>query len=58
MTDNEWPEPMTEQPSEGELMEMLFSGCDARATDGCEPIEADGVCEHGYPSWPIFLSMI
>jgi len=58
MIDNEWPEPTTEQPSEGELLGMLFSGCDARATDGCEPIEADGVCEHGYPSWPIFLGMI
>lgn len=58
MIDNEWPEPTTEQPLPDELREMLFGECAARATDGCEPIEADGVCEHGHPSWLLYLDLI
>ncbi|WP_153940735.1 hypothetical protein [Acidithiobacillus thiooxidans] len=25
----------------------------AEATDGCENIEPDGKCLHGYPAWPL-----
>ena len=52
-----YPEPTTEQPSLEELEELLHE-CQCLATDGCESIEPDGVCEHGYPSWLIHLSLI
>ena len=53
-----YPEPTDEQPSEEELEDMIMGRTDARATDGCEPIEADGECEHGYPAWTLPLGMI
>ena len=28
------------------------------ATDGCGPIEDDGYCEHGRPSWMLTLGFI
>ena len=54
----EWPEPEDERPSEEELADMLMGSIDARATDGCEPVEADGTCEHGYPAWTLYLGLI
>lgn len=38
-------------PSFNEIQRMEFDGI-ATATDGCEGIEPDGLCEHGAPAWP------
>lgn len=56
--DPDYPEPTDDEPSEDELADMLMGSIDARATDGCEPLEADGTCEHGYPSWPRYKGVI
>jgi len=37
-------------PTEDELMEMVMDQLDCWCTDGCEPIEQDGICEHGHQS--------
>ena len=48
--------PKRKQPS---LKTMEHWVCDgvARATDGCN-VEPDGHCEHGYPSWLLYLGFI
>ncbi len=51
-------EPTTPEPSSTELLDMVLGGIDSRAIDGCEPVEPDGTCEHGCPSWPLYLEMI
>jgi hypothetical protein len=28
------------------------------ALDGCQPVEADGYCEHGHPSWMRWLGIV
>lgn len=53
-----WPEPTTDEPVFEWLAEMCMGSVDATATDGCDGIEADGVCEHGYPAWPMYLGML
>lgn len=53
-----YPEPIDEEPSERELTRMTLGLIDARATDGCEPVEPDGECEPGYPAWPLYLGVI
>jgi hypothetical protein len=56
MSRKKWPEPTMEQPEIEELIEMESDGgCDA--TDGCW-VEPDGVCEHGHPSWLLYMGMI
>lgn len=51
-----WPKPTQEEPDVDEIMEMsLDSLCEA--TDGCI-VEPDGVCEHGHPSWLLYLGCI
>ena len=52
-----WPEPTTPQPDIEELLENVVFDGEIEATDGC-PIEPDGVCPHGYPSWPLYLGLI
>jgi len=44
------------RPTIEELEEWLSEGV-AEATDGC-PVELDGTCEHGCPSWLIELGLI
>ena len=51
-----WPEPVDDEPTFDELEDMVFDSV-AAATDGC-PIEPDGICEHGYPSWLLYLGYI
>lgn len=51
-----WPEPTVESPTIEDLGVWVFDGV-AEATDGC-PIEPDGICEHGYPSWLLFKGLI
>lgn len=52
-----WPEPTTETPNMDTLEEWVYDIETPEATDGC-PIEPDGVCEHGHPSWLIRLGLI
>lgn len=51
-----WPEPLESEPDIKDLVEMEFDGI-CCATDGCQ-VEPDGVCEHGYPSWLLYLGYI
>jgi len=51
-----WPRPTVPKPEWEELEEMVFDGV-CEATDGC-PIEPDGVCEHGHPSWLLRYGLI
>lgn len=45
------------QPTIEQLIEWLEEGW-AEAIDGCGPLELDGYCIHGKPSWLIELGMI
>ena len=56
MRSNEYLKP-TEEAPDVELLEewMMDGGCEA--TDGCW-VEVDGVCEHGHPSWLLYLGMV
>jgi hypothetical protein len=56
MLNNQWPEPTEPEPDEEQLTEWVFDGV-AEATDSCT-IEPDSVCEHGYPSWFLYLGLI
>ena len=49
-------EPTVKEPTLEELMEMENDGY-CEATDGCI-VEPDGTCEHGYPSWLLYLGYI
>jgi hypothetical protein len=52
----QWPKPTIPQPGLRDLEEwMEDGGCEA--TDGCRT-EVDGICEHGYPSWFIYLRLV
>ena len=44
------------QPSIKKLERWVFDGV-AEATDGCR-VEPDGTCEHGKPSWLVYLGYI
>lgn len=56
MTGPRHPKPTEPEPSDEELDRFVFdSVCDA--TDGCT-VEPDGVCEHGHPSWLLYLGLI
>ena len=50
-----WPKPTEAEPDFSELEFMVYDGV-AEATDGCT-IEPDGVCEHGHPSWLMYLGI-
>lgn len=52
-----WPEPTVDEPSDDEIEFMMFDGL-GEATDGCCEVENDGFCEHGHPSWVIYLGHI
>lgn len=54
--DRKWPEPVEEEPTIELLGRWGFDGV-VEATDGCS-VEPDGVCEHGYPSWFLYLGLI
>lgn len=54
----DYPEPTDELPSMDEIEDMVYDRTEPRATDGCEPIEPDGICHHGYPSWLRYLRII
>jgi hypothetical protein len=48
--------PYRETPTEEELADWIMDG-ECEALDGCI-VEPDGRCEHGHPSWLLFLGMI
>jgi hypothetical protein len=52
-----FPTPKEAPPDADELAEMDSEGF-SRATDGCGGIEMDGNCEHGYPSWFVYLGLV
>ncbi len=56
MIETKWPEPIEDEPEDEMLRLWSFDGI-AEATDGCR-IEPDGICEHGYPSWLLYLELI
>lgn len=49
------PEDMV--PTMEELEEDLHEGVTS-AVDGCAPVEHDGHCQHGYPSWFLAKKLI
>ena len=51
-----YPEPTVDEPSIEELEDFVFDSI-CETTDGCEA-EPDGHCEHGHPSWLLYLGMI
>lgn len=52
-----WPVPTVERPDYDTLEEWLWEDGVCEATDGC-PVEPDGVCPHGHPSWFLKLGLI
>lgn len=51
-----WPEPTDPTPTLDELQRYVVDSV-VDATDGCQ-VEPDGVCEHGHPSWLLYLELI
>lgn len=56
-TPTAWPAPSGSMPTLAALGAWLEEGA-CYATDGICWIEPDGVCEHGHPSWLLYLGMI
>jgi len=54
--ENNQDQAVLQEPDFSTLMRWFVDG-ECEATDGC-PIEQDGYCEHGNPSWFIFLGLI
>lgn len=48
--------PTEDQPTLEEMERLTRDGI-MKATDGCI-VEPDGTCEHGHPSWLIYLGWI
>ena len=51
-----WPKPTEPEPDMETLSDMVYDNIMPEATDGCI-IEPDGVCEHGHPSWLLYLGI-
>lgn len=51
-----YPEPTVDKPSVADIEDWIFDSV-AYSTDGCQ-VEPDGICEHHYPSWLIYLGLI
>ncbi len=49
-TGRAYPDPTSPEPDFVALAGQLIDAC-AEATDGCFPLEPDGVCAHGHPTW-------
>jgi hypothetical protein len=52
-----WPKPKRKEPSIKTIEKWVMDLEMPKATDGCE-IEPDGVCQHGYPSWLLYLGLL
>ncbi len=54
-----WPEPEIDEPDMVDYLARTVTDGDwSEATDGCIPVEPDGRCEHGHPSWELFWGII
>jgi len=51
-----YPKP-TEPAPNFEQLESWVVDSVVEATDGCD-IEPDGICQHGHPSWLLYLGLI
>lgn len=51
-----YPKPTKREPSIRTLEKWLYDSI-CKSTDGCT-VEPDGECEHGYPSWLLYLGYI
>lgn len=51
-----WPKPTKPQPKVQTLERQSSNGI-VSATDGCR-VEPDGTCQHGHPSWLLYLGYI
>lgn len=49
-----WPKPTREQPDIEDILYWVEEEYGCEATDGCW-VEPDGICEHGHPSWLLYL---
>lgn len=56
LNEGKWPAPTVPEPEVEDLVEWESEG-GCEATDGCYA-EPDGVCEHGYPSWLLWMGLI
>jgi len=56
LNEGKWPAPTVPEPEVEDLVEWESEG-GCEATDGCY-VEPDGVCEHGYPSWLLWMGLI
>ena len=54
----DWDADRTGDAPDLETMEGWLECGRAMATDGCEDVDLDGECRHGYPSWLIELALI
>ena len=52
----QWPKPTMPRPTMEQFEEWCISPI-CQATDGCA-ISQDEVCEHGHPSWLLYLNII
>lgn len=52
----EYEEPTEPHPSVEQVGAWIIDSV-VDATDGCQ-VEPDGVCEHGSPSWLLYLGLI
>ena len=57
MRPKSWPAPTDPVPDDGTIEDWLIFDGDCEATDGCRT-DPDGRCEHGYPSWLVWLRLI
>ena len=56
LNEGKWSAPTVPEPEVEDLVEWESEG-GCEATDGCY-VEPDGVCEHGYPSWLLWMGLI
>lgn len=56
-TGRAYPAPTSPEPDFVALATQLVDAC-AEATDGCFPLEPDGVCAHGHPTWLRCLGVV
>jgi hypothetical protein len=50
--------PTVAQPNIEDIIQDEFDYGTCETTDGCCDIEPDGYCEHGHPSWMLYLGLI
>jgi len=51
-----FPIPTAPRPTDDDLETQVHEGI-VQATDGC-PVEPDGTCPHGHPSWLVNMEIL